>query len=286
MQNMNVEKPYFPEDSRFLKADSRGSRWAIPYNFECLNARVEILLANQRDALQGKRVLDMASHIGTFSYAALMMGADFIQGVDTEGRTVEKCKELFAAQGVEPSRYQFETRDVFDLLENSPPNSWDTILCFGMLYYTTEPLRLLTLMNNAARECILLDTFTAAYAAIQGKDAEGIYPRMRDDTLELPMMITSRTQADKKDYRLPQSFDHKGKQLSLTTFPTRALLEIWFASLNMKWQRVDWSAYTVRQRSWRDLVSSEQKKASHWADIYASGARVSYRLDAPALQSS
>ncbi len=279
---MGIEKPYFPEDSIFLKTDSRGSRWAIPYDFECLNARVENLLLKHRDALQGKRVLDMASHIGTFSYATLMMGADYVQGVDTEERTVEKCRELFKAQEVDPSRYRFEVRDVFDLLENSPENNWDTILCCGLLYYTTEPLRLLKLMKNAARECVLLDTFTAGYAAVQGKDAAGIYPFIQDDTLELPMMITSRTQAGKKDYRLPQSFDHKGKELSLTTFPTRALLEIWFQSLNMKFQCLDWSAYTLRDCSWRDLVTPEQKKASHWADVYASGVRLSYRLDVAA----
>ena len=276
---MSVEKPIFQEDSKFLKADTRGSRWAIPYNFECLNARVENLLTNHLGSIKGKRVLDMASHIGTFSFAALQMGAEFIQGVDTEKRTVEKCKELFEIQKVEKQRYKFEIRDAFDLLENSPENSWDTILCFGMLYYTTEPLRLLKLMQKAARDCILLDTFTASYAAIQGKDALGIYPLMQDDTLNLPMMITSMTQAGKKDYQLPQSFKHKGKQLSLTTFPTQTLLEIWFKSLNMDFKILDWSTYATRECSWRDLETPDQKKSSHWADVYASGVRVSYKLN-------
>jgi hypothetical protein len=276
---MNFEKPIFQEDSIFRKADTRGSRWAIPYNLECLNARVENLLGNHLDSIKGKRVLDMASHIGTFSYAALQMGAEFIQGVDTEKRTVEKCMELFNTQKLDGEKYKFEVRDAFDLLENAPENSWDTIFCFGMLYYTTEPLRLLKLMRKAARDCILLDTFTAAYAAIQGKDALGIYPLMNDDTLKLPMMITSRTQADKKDYQLPQSFEQNGKQLSLTTFPTQSLLEIWFESLNMSYQLLDWSSYATRECSWEDLNTPDQKKSSHWADVYSSRVRVSYRLN-------
>lgn len=276
---MSIENPLFSEDSIFLKADSRGSRWAIPYSFECLNARVNNLLVKNLDAIKGKRVLDMASHIGTFSYAALQLGADFIQGVDTEKRTVLKCRELFEAQKVDRQRYKFEIRDAFDLLESSPENSWDTILCLGMLYYTTEPLRLLKLMQKAARDCILLDTFTASYAAIQGKDALGIYPLIKDGTLELPILIISRTQADKKDYQLPESFDHNGKQLSLTTFPTQSLLEIWFESLNMNFQLIDWSHYSTRECSWQDLNTPDQKKASHWADVYSSGVRVSYRLN-------
>jgi SAM-dependent methyltransferase len=277
---MSIKNSLFPNDSIFLKADSRGSRWAIPYSFECLNARVDNLLVNNQDAIKGKRVLDMASHIGTFSYAALQLGADFIQGVDTEKRTVVKCGELFEAQMVDRQKYKFEVRDAFELLENSPENSWDTILCLGMLYYTTEPLRLLKLMQKAARDCILLDTFTAAYAAIQGKDALGIHPLMTDDTLKLPMLITSRTQADKKDYQLPESFEYNGKQLSLTTFPTQPLLEIWFESLNMNFQLIDWSTFASRKCSWRDLNTPDQKKSSHWADVYSSGVRVSYRLNA------
>ncbi|NIQ01118.1 MAG: SAM-dependent methyltransferase, partial [Nitrospinaceae bacterium] len=42
----------------------------------------------------GKRVLDLGSHIGTFSYAARQLGARLVHGVDTEPRTVERCLEL------------------------------------------------------------------------------------------------------------------------------------------------------------------------------------------------
>ena len=171
------------------------------------------------------------------------------------------------------------TDNGFEVLEKTPEGQFDTILCFGMLYYTTEPYRLLKLMRDKAGECILLDTFTAGYAAIQGKDALKIYPRVNDETLELPMALTSMTQAEKKDYRLPESFKHKGKDLSLTTFPTKALLEIWFESLGMKFKILDWSAYAKRKCEWRDLWTPEQKKSSHWADVYASGVRVSYRLE-------
>lgn len=272
-------KPVFPEDSRFLEVDTRGGRWAIPYDFECLNARVDNLLKRNQDAFQGKRALDLASHIGTFSYAVLALGADFVHGVDTEEKMIQLGRKLFAEHKVPESSYRFEVADAFEILEKTPEGQFDTIMCFGMLYYTAEPYRLLKLMRDKAGECILLDTFTAGYAAIQGKDALEIYPRVNDETLELPMTLTSMTQAEKKDYRLPESFKHKGKDLSLTTFPTRALLEIWFESLGMKFKILDWSAYTKRNCSWRDLWTPEQKKTSHWADVYASGVRVSYRLE-------
>ena len=44
------------------------------------------------------------------------------------------------------------------------------------------------------------------------------------------MMMVTPTQAEKKDYRLSESFDRKGRNLSLTTLPTHTLMELWFES--------------------------------------------------------
>ncbi|WP_282010392.1 class I SAM-dependent methyltransferase [Nitrospina watsonii] len=276
---MTQPTPLFAPDSEFLTTDTRATRWAIPYHYECLNARVEVLIDRNRDAITEGRILDVASHIGTFSYAALQRGAAFVHGVDTEADTIRRAHNLFANHNVAEIRYQFEARDVFELLEACGDNAFDTIFCFGMLYYTAEPYRLLALMQRAARRCIVLDTFTAAYAALQGKDALTIHPHVTDDTLELPILFTTLTQSAKKDYTLPESFPHKDRNLSLTTFPSRTLLEIWFQSLGLQATALDWSAYIEKPCHWRDLWTPEQKKVSHWADVYAAGVRVAYRLD-------
>lgn len=271
--------PLFTEDSEFLKADTRGTRWAIPYSHECLNARTEVLLNRNADCIQGKRILDIASHIGTLSWAALQFGAEHVHGVDTEQQVVDTAHELFTAHNVSTEKYAFEIRDVFELLESTPPNHYDTVFCFGMLYYTAEPYRLLKLMQRAAKECILLDTFTAAYAALQGKDALTIGPHITDAILELPLTLTTLTQSEKKDYSLPDSFEYNDKMLSQTTFPSRAQLEIWFQSLGLSFDLMDWADYIQRPCHWRDLMTPAQKKASHWADVYSSGVRVAYRLE-------
>ncbi len=91
-------------------------------------------------------------------------------------------------------------------------------------------------------------------------------------------MIVSLTQPDKKDYRLPESFDYRGKDLSMITLPTRALFEMWFQRLDLKFHHLDWSEYCTRSCSFRDLITPRQKQDSHWADVYSSGIRVSYRL--------
>lgn len=280
------DKIYITQDSPFLTTDTRQKRWAIPYSFECLNARIDNLLEKQKDAIVGKTVLDVGSHMGTFAYAAHQMGARWIHGIDVEEKMVAKCRKLFQNQSIPEAGYRFDVENVLRFLESTPENSFDTVFCFGMIYYTADPLRLLELMQRAAKETILLDTFTASYAAVQGKNADRIASNLNDDTLDLPLMLVSLTQPDKKDYRLPESFDHCGKDLSMITLPTRALFEMWFQRLNLKHTQMDWSEYGMRSCSFRDLITPQQKQDSHWSDVYSSGIRVSYRLSPAKLTGS
>ena len=267
-----------PEDSPFLTNETRQTRWAIPYNFECLNARIDNLLTRNQNCIKGKRILDIGSHIGTFMYAALELGADFVQGIDTEEKTIERGQDLFQQLQVSQSSYNLRVDDAFRYLESLEEGSFDTVLCLGTLYYMVEPYRLLNLMQKVAKETVLIDTFTASYAAIQGKDAPQVCNSMNEENLKLPMMLTALTQPGKKDYRLPHSFPHKDKDLSLITLPTTALLEIWFQSLRMRCNEIDWSEYKTRPCTYQDLLTPEQKKSSHWADAYTSRVRVSYLL--------
>ena len=266
------------EDSPFLTTETRQTRWAIPYSFECLNARIDNLLTRNLDCFKGKRILDIGSHMGTFAYSALEMGAEFVQGIDTEVKTIERGQKLFQQLKVPESRYSMKVDDAFRYLENLEEGSFDTVLCLGTIYYMVEPYQLLKLMQKVAKEAVLLDTFTAAYAAVQGKDAPQVYRSVTEESLELPMMLTALTQPEKKDYRLPHSFPHRDKDLSLITLPTCALLEIWFQSLRMQFTQIDWSEYKTRLCTYHDLVTPEQKKTSHWADVYTSGIRISYLL--------
>ena len=122
--------------------------------------------------------------MGTFSYAALQSGADFIQGLDSEEKMIALGKHLFQELDVPKKSYSMEVCDALQYLESIEEESFDTVLCLGMLYYTTEPYRLLKLMLRAARETVILDTFTASYAAIQGKDAPQVYKNITEETLK------------------------------------------------------------------------------------------------------
>ena len=266
------------EDSPFLTTETRNFRWAVPYNLECLNARIHNLITCNQNCIKGKRILDIGCHLGTFMYSALELGAEFVQGIDSEAKTIERGEKLFQQLEVEKSRYDLQIEDAFYYLENIEKGSFDTVFCLGTLYYMVEPYRLLKLMQKVAKEAVLIDTFTAAYAAIQGKDALDVYSSINDETLLLPMLLTSLTQPDKKDYRLPHSFQHNENDLSIITLPTDKLLKVWFQSLGVSYVDINWKEYQTRPCTYHDLLTPEQKKSSHWADVYASGVRTSYLL--------
>ena len=181
------------KDSPFLTTETRQTRWAIPYSFACLNARIDSLLTRNLDCFKGKRILDIGSHMGTFAYSALEMGAEFVQGIDTEEKTIERGQKLFQQLKVPESRYNLKVDDAFRYLENLEEGSFDTVLCLGTLYYMVEPYRLLKLMQKVAKEAVLLDTFTAAYAAVQGKDASQVYRSVTEENLKLPMLLSALT---------------------------------------------------------------------------------------------
>jgi SAM-dependent methyltransferase len=273
-----MKKPLISDDSPFLIHETRKTRWAIPYHPECLNARLDHLLVKSQEYIQRKSILDVGSHMGTFAYAALETGADFIQGIDTEEKMIRLGLELFQELNIAKEKYSMAVGNALQYLENVEEGSFDTVLCLGMLYYTTEPYRLLKLMLRAAKETVILDTFTASYAAIQGKDAPQVYESVNENTLKLPILLTALTQPGKKDYTLPLSFNYRSKDLSLITLPSAELLEIWFQSLNVQFRKLDWSTYGTRPCTYHDLLTPEQKKSSHWADVYTSGVRVSYSL--------
>ena len=270
----------FPEDSQFITLDERQNRWAIPYNYECLNGRTQNLLIKNSDAIIGKRVLDLGCHMGTFSYAAWKMGAKFTYGIDSEESTIERGEKIFHDSKVPISDCRITAGDVFEYLESLSPNEYDTIFCFGLLYYVSDPYTLLKLACRAAKETVVLDTFTASYAAVQGKEAVQFQKMLESDgVIDMPILLVALTQPKKKTYKLPQSHDTGSKKLSLTCFPTPALLERWFLSLEIKSNKISWENFIQKDCRWQDLIKPEDKKLAHWADLYACGIREAYRLN-------
>jgi hypothetical protein len=124
-----------------------------------LNWRCEILLTRNQVDIKGKRVLDLASHDGMFSYACLKLGASQVTGVEGRENLVKSAIDNLAALGYAKERFTFIQDDVFDYLEGVKPQEFDTILCFGIFYHTIRQAELLREIQRIRPGHFILDTF-------------------------------------------------------------------------------------------------------------------------------
>ncbi len=123
-----------------------------------LNARYRTFLAPNSDRLRGQRVLDLASHDGRWSYAALVNGADRVTGIEARGELIGKADYILDAEL--RRRVQFIEGDIFDVLPGllSRGERFDVILCLGIFYHIMDHHRLVKLMTAFRPELIILDT--------------------------------------------------------------------------------------------------------------------------------
>src|SRR6188472_1468918 len=122
-----------------------------------MNERYEALFASNRDIFDGARVLDLASHDGRFSFAALKTGAVHVTGVEVRQSLIDKAQETFAFYGQDPETYRFVRGDLFEVLAREKFDV-DVVLCFGFLYHTYRHTELMYRLHNMAPRHLIVDT--------------------------------------------------------------------------------------------------------------------------------
>jgi hypothetical protein len=141
---------FFAAYPRFIDTSETG-----PWQ-ERLDARYRALIEANRDLIVGARVLDLASHDGRFSFAALQAGAAHVVGIDAKAHLVRAGIEHFEAYGVAPDRYRFLVGDLYDWVGTEGP--FDVVFCFGLLYHVNDHMQLLTRIGETEPRAIIIDT--------------------------------------------------------------------------------------------------------------------------------
>lgn len=170
--------PFFDRYDRFLDSSKTGR------DLERLNARYTGLVHRHRDRLAGATVLDLASHDGRFSFAALDAGAERVIGVEIDGDLVAKARENLDAYGVDRARYEFVQRDLFRHFDDL--DRIDVVFCFGILYHLTDHMQLLTNIALAEPRLVLLDTKVSQLpgTVVELRSPLGGSPPVGADTVE------------------------------------------------------------------------------------------------------
>jgi hypothetical protein len=122
-----------------------------------LNERYEALCGSNRDIFDGARVLDLASHDGRYSFAALKTGAAHVTGVEVRQSLIDKAQQTFAFYGQDPETYRFVCGDIFEVLAREKFDV-DVVLCLGYLYHTYRHTELMYRLHSLAPKYLVVDT--------------------------------------------------------------------------------------------------------------------------------
>lgn len=122
-----------------------------------LNLRYEAIFAENRDLFEGARVLDIASHDGRWSLAALATGAKSVVGIEARSDLVEHANTNLAEYGYRDDQFRFLSGDVFEVLR-AEPIEVDLVLCLGFLYHTLRYNELMHGIQRTGARHLIIDT--------------------------------------------------------------------------------------------------------------------------------
>jgi hypothetical protein len=145
---------FFDSYERFY--DTSGTR-RIPNRF---HQRWRMIVEQNAQLFAGARVLDLASHDGRWSFAALKAGAAFVEGVEGREELISRATANFAHYGVSASSYRFVCGDAVRHLA-SDPGRFDLVLNLGFFYHTMKHLEILEHMARTEARAFIIDTQVA-----------------------------------------------------------------------------------------------------------------------------
>jgi 2-polyprenyl-3-methyl-5-hydroxy-6-metoxy-1,4-benzoquinol methylase len=156
-----VAEQFFDRFERFLDTSEtgRGDGKTGRLNerqIERLNGRYEVLVHANRKLLAGARVLDLASHDGRWSIAALENGAASVVGIEHKPGLVHKSAENFEFYDVPKSKYEFICGDIFEHIDKI--GNFDVVFCFGIFYHVAHHMLLLSQIAQLDPRAFIMDT--------------------------------------------------------------------------------------------------------------------------------
>jgi hypothetical protein len=127
-----------------------------------LNGRYRALIQSNQQIIAGASILDLASHDGRWSFAALKNGAKKVVGIEGRRELVQHSMDTMELYGIPRSRYRFICGDVFEEIGAFGEDEFDLVLCFGFFYHIMNHMLLLENVKRLRPQYLLIDTGISA----------------------------------------------------------------------------------------------------------------------------
>ncbi len=187
-----------------------------------LNLRYEAIFGENRNVFDGASVLDLASHDGRWSLAALATGARSVTGIEARPELVKAATENLGEYGYGADRVRFISGDVHEVLSTQDLEA-DVVLCLGFLYHTLRYNELLHGMRRTHARYLIIDTFSpymmgpvpnvnviTEHADEEGKAAADTYSHGPSVLVGRPNLAAIRTMLEAYGYRVERLSDWAG----------------------------------------------------------------------------
>jgi predicted nicotinamide N-methyase len=210
-----------------------------------LNKRHDAVIEANRDLLAGARVLDLASHDGRWSFAALHAGAAHVTGIEARPDLVQRANETFAAYGIAAGRYRFVTGELPDALGREAFRA-EVVLLLGFLYHTWRHVELLRRIDETGARHVIVDT--------------AVFNEPTSPVVELRREIVD-------SHANQVAADRPGAPEAVVGYPSRPAVLFLFDYFGFDGEEFDWGPLLAEPPAARDDVGD-----------YRGGARATFRM--------
>lgn len=229
VRGLPIPTGFFDQYPRFYSTSDTA---AVPNR---LNQRWRACIEANEAIIRGSRVLDLASHDGRWSFAALKAGAAHTMGIEARPYLVTSAVSNMRTYGIPEQSFQFIAGDVFEELDRLQPGSIDAVLCLGFFYHVANHMLLLSKIDRLGAKYIILDTalYIDPYpvVALYAEEPEG-------------EANAARIGSD----RIGSSFH----QLVMCGAPSKSGLELMLSNFGWSWTYYDWHHAGIGR--WDDIV--------------------------------
>ena len=183
-----------------------------------LNNRYLALIDSNKEIISNSSILDIASHDGRWSYAALKNGASKVIGIEAKENLVKNSQKNMDLYRIPKEKYHFITGNIFNEIQKIQPKTIDVVFCFGIFYHIMNHMLLLEEIKKLQPKYLILDT------SVNHSTQPGILLEKEDSKNEAAG-IRSEFSSDSK---------------IIVGYPSKSALELMLKSLGFEFRYYHW----------------------------------------------
>lgn len=195
-----------------------------------LNQRYRACIEWNVTTIRGQRILDLASHDGRWSFAAIKAGAANVVGIEARDYLVQAANANLKKYGISAASFRFIAGDAFECLDRMEPNTVDTIFCLGFFYHVANHMLLLSKIARLKPKYLILDT--ALYT----------------DSKNVIVLYAGDGEGEANAARVGAD----GPKIIVEGAPSKSALELMLSSFGWTFEYYDWHRADIRR--WDDIT--------------------------------